>query len=106
MAYVLIAANAVVYCLWLIFGRIASLMTWNLSFPSCGRRSGLWCTWFHPLLTLMFGCQVICGSPFCLYGLWSLDRKLLYLIGKSLDTPGKHENGLWAHFFGLLGACK
>src|SRR5258706_1628785 len=106
MAYVLIAADAVVYCLWLIFGRVARLMTWNLFSPSCGRSSSLWCTWIHPLLTLMFGCQVTCGSLFCPYGLWSLDWKFRNLIGEFLDTPGKHVNGLWAHSFGLLGACE
>src|SRR5258706_1252728 len=105
MACALIAAVAVLCYLWLISGRVVHLMTWNLSSPSCGRNSSLWCTWTHPLLTLMFGCLVTCGSHFCLCGLWSLDQKSRNLIGKFLDTPGGCVNGLWAHSFGLLGAC-
>src|SRR5258706_787136 len=105
MACMLIAADAVVYCLWLIFGRVACRMTWSLSFPYYGRRSSPWCTWIHPLLTLMFGCLVMCGSLYCHCGLWSLDRKFRNLIGKFLDTPGKCVNGPWAHSFGLLGTC-
>src|SRR5258706_4714002 len=105
MACVLIAAAAVLYCLWLIFGRVVHLMTWNLSFLSYRRSSSLWCTWILPLLTLMFGCLVTCGSHFCPYGLWSLDRRFRPLIGKFLDIPGRRVNGLWAHSFGSHGTC-
>src|SRR5258706_12502735 len=104
MACVLIAAIAVMYCLWLIFGRVVHLMTWKLSFFSCGRNSSLWYTWILPLLTLMCGCLVTCGSHSCLCGLWSLDRRFRTLIERFLDTPGRCENGLWANSFGLQGA--
>src|SRR5258706_6093943 len=105
MACMLIAAVVVMFCLWLIFGRVVHLMTWNLSFLSCGRNSSLWCTWILPLLTLMFGCLVTCGSHSCPCDPWSLDRKFRTFIGRFLDIPGRRVNGLWAHSFGLHGAC-
>src|SRR5258706_8060197 len=90
----LIAAAAVISCLWLISGRVAHLMTWPLSFPYYRKRSSLWFTWYPPLLTLMFGCLVTCGSRSCPCNLWNLGWRFRTLIGKFLDTPGKHENGL------------
>src|SRR5258706_3160549 len=105
MACVLITAVAVLFCLWLISGRVVRLMTWILSFLSCGRNSGLWCTWIRPLLTLMFGCLVTCGSLSWPCVLWSLDQRFQTLVGKFLGTPGKRVNGLSAHSFGLLGTC-
>src|SRR5258706_1358036 len=104
MVCMLIAAIAVIFCLWLIFGRVALLMTWNLSFLSCGRSSSLWYTWILPLLTLMSGCRETCGSHSCPCALWSLVRRFQMFIGKFLDTPGRHVNGLLAPSFGLLGA--
>src|SRR5258706_16265253 len=105
MACVLIAAVAVMFYLWLIFGRVVRLMTWNLSSLSYRRNSKLWCTWFPPLLTLMFGCPVTCGSLSCPCDLWSLGQRFRTLIGKFLDTPGRRVSGLWARSFGLRGAC-
>src|SRR5258706_2362388 len=105
LAYVLTDAVAVVCCLWLIFGRVACLMTWNLFTPSLKRNSGLWFTWTLPLLTLTFGCLVTCGSRSYLYGLWSLGQRSRKLTGKFSGTPGRCVSGLLDRSFGLLGAC-
>src|SRR5258706_7402612 len=104
-ACVLIAANVVACCPWLIFGRAAGHMTWSLSIPSYGRSSNPWYTWTHPLLTLMSGSPVTCGSPSCHCVHWSLVRKFQTVIGRFSVTPGRLGSGLWALSCGLLGAC-
>src|SRR5258706_11773215 len=74
------------FYLWHIFGRDVGLMTWIPSIPYCGRSSTLWFTWLRPLLTLMSGSPVTCGSTSCHCVLWSLVLKLLPRIERSSDT--------------------